>query len=58
MNENLAKAGVYNKLVQKQVTAMADIRNNADHGKFEEFDLEDVKDMIKWVKRFECDYLC
>jgi hypothetical protein len=37
MNTELAKAGVYNKLSQKRITAIAEIRNNAAHGKWEEF---------------------
>jgi hypothetical protein len=37
MNADLAKAGVYNKLVQKQITAIAAIRNSVAHGKSNEF---------------------
>jgi hypothetical protein len=57
LNVGLAKAGVYSKLVQKRVTALADIRNNADHGHFEEFREADVADMIEWLRRFGADYL-
>jgi len=57
LNADLAKAGVYDKLVQKRITALADIRNNADHGHFNKFRPEDVEDMVKWVKRFGADYL-
>lgn len=57
LNISLAKADIYNKLVQKQITAFADIRNNADHGRYDKFKKEDVEDMIKWVRRFERDYL-
>ena len=32
MNAALAKSGAYNKLTQKRVTALADIRNRAAHG--------------------------
>ena len=52
MNAELAKAGVYNKLSQKRITAIADIRNNAAHGKWEEFTVDDVTDMIEWITRF------
>lgn len=52
MNADLAKAGVYNKLVQKQITAWADIRNNAAHGKPDEFTEEDVTSMIRGVNQF------
>lgn len=52
MNADLAKANVYNKLVQKRITAIADIRNNAAHGNWDEFDADDVKDMIQWIAKF------
>jgi hypothetical protein len=57
LNADLAKAEVYDKLVQKRITGLADIRNNADHGHFDKFRREDVEDMVKWVKRFGADYL-
>ena len=57
LNADLARAGVYNKLVQKRITALADIRNNADHGRFQEFGRDDVKDMVKSVKAFATDHL-
>lgn len=57
LNADLAKASVYDKLVQKRITALADIRNNADHGHFDKFTPEDVVDMVKWLRRFTADYL-
>lgn len=57
LNADLARAEVYNKLVQKRITVLADIRNNADHGQFDKFSLEDVEDMVKWLRRFTADYL-
>ncbi|MEI6972173.1 MAG: HEPN domain-containing protein [bacterium] len=57
LNADLAKAEVYNKLIQKRITALADIRNNADHGHFAKFTKEDVKDMVTWVRRFTTDHL-
>ena len=57
MNADLAKAGVYNVLTQKRVTALADIRNNAAHGKPDEFKKEDVNDMIRDVNNFLVDHL-
>ena len=57
LNAELAKSDVYNKLFQKRITALADVRNNADHGRFDEFSAEDVKDMVGWVKRFCADFL-
>jgi len=52
MNSQLAKAGTYNKLTQKRLTAIADIRNSAAHGKWDEFSEKDVEDMIKWITSF------
>lgn len=52
MNADLAKAGIYNKLQQKRITALADIRNSAAHGKPEEFSKDDVTLMIRDVEQF------
>jgi hypothetical protein len=52
MNADLAKAGVYNSLVQKRITALAAVRNSAAHGKPEEFTKDDVSAMIRDVERF------
>lgn len=57
LNADLARANVYDKLVQKRITALADIRNNADHGQFDKFRREDVEDMVKWVRSFTADHL-
>ena len=57
MNADLAKAGVYNVGMQKQITAWADRRNNAAHGDWDEYDHADVKDMINGVERFIAEYL-
>lgn len=57
LNIALAKANVYDKLVQKQITAYADLRNNADHGHFDKVKPDDVADMLKWIRRFIRDYM-
>ncbi|MCD4691424.1 MAG: DUF4145 domain-containing protein [Calditrichales bacterium] len=57
MNAQLAKAGVYNKLQQKRITAIADIRNSAAHGKLDEFTGSDVENMIWNVEGFLLSYL-
>ena len=41
LNNDLSKAGVYNKLDQKAVTTWLDLRNKAAHGKYGEY--EDVQ---------------
>ena len=56
MNVELAKAGSYNKLIQKKITALADLRNKAAHGEWKEFTEKDVEDMIRDVRRFMEDY--
>lgn len=57
LNADLARPNVYDKLIQKRITALADIRNNADHGHFDKFTRDDVEDMVKWVRAFAADYL-
>jgi predicted metal-binding protein len=55
MNVELAKAGIYNKLWQKKITALADLRNKAAHN-LGGFTDKDVEDMIRDVRRFMEDY--
>jgi Domain of unknown function (DUF4145) len=50
LNADLAKAGVYDTLVQKQVTWLADIGNDAAHGN--PVKVADVEAMIAQVRRF------
>lgn len=52
MNANLAKQGVYSKLVQKQITWLADIRNKAAHGEWDKFAKTDVETMLHSVRQF------
>ena len=51
MNADLAKAGAYNGLVQKRITALAAVRNSAAHGKTSEYSAADVKAMLPEVER-------
>ncbi len=57
MNADLYKAGVYNVGMQKQITAWADRRNNAAHGKWDQYSEADVRDMIQGINRFIADNL-
>lgn len=54
MNIKLASGAkpLYSKFVQKQITAWADIRNNAAHGHFDKYSEKDVEDMGKWISNF------
>jgi len=57
MNADLAKASAYSLLVQKRITALADVRNNAAHGHSSKFTENDVVDMIAYVENFVADAL-
>ncbi len=57
MNADLTKAGVYNAILQKRITALAGIRNAAAHGEPEKFTDQDVDVMIRDVERFIADHL-
>jgi len=57
MNADLAKKGIYNKLQQKRITVIANIRNSAAHGKPDEFTNLDVESMIKDIERFLLTFL-
>jgi hypothetical protein len=57
MNAALSKDGAYNLLVQKRITALADIRNNAAHGHPDQFNEKDVGDMISYVENFLAEHL-
>lgn len=52
MNADLRKAGVYNTGMQKQITAWADLRNNAAHGNWNEYKEEEVNLMLQGVRGF------
>lgn len=57
LNKKLADVKVYSRLTQKKIQVWNDIRNNSDHGKFDEFKENDVKDMLKGVQDFLEEYL-
>jgi hypothetical protein len=52
LNGDLAKAQVYTKLDQKNVTAWLGLRNNAAHGKYGDYNREQVKLMLQGVSEF------
>jgi len=57
MNDNLAKKGIYNKLQQKRIVALADIRNSSAHGNADKFEKKDVEKMIREIEDFLLKYL-
>lgn len=52
INADLAKAGGYNKLEQKQITAWLDLRNKAAHGEYEQYEAGQVAALIRDVRDF------
>jgi len=52
MNADLYKAGAYNLLTQKKITALAQVRNSAAHGQWDQFAVRDVEDMLNAVRSF------
>lgn len=52
LNADLVKASVYSKLDQKQITAWLDLRNNAAHGKYNEYTHEHVAQFLSGVLGF------
>lgn len=52
LNDDLVKEGIYNKLDQKSVMAWLDLRNNAAHGKYDEYTKEQVQNMLRGVMDF------
>lgn len=57
INVELARKDVYNQLVKKQITSWADLRNNAAHGHYDQYDAKQVEQMLYFVQTFATDYL-
>lgn len=52
LNAELAKKSVYTSIDQKQVTAWLGLRNDAAHGKYEQYTAEQVKQLLSGVVGF------
>jgi hypothetical protein len=52
LNADLASANVYSKMDQKGVTAWLDLRNNAAHGHYDQYQRDQVAILIAWVRDF------
>ena len=52
LNAELAKAGKYNAVDQKLVTAWLGLRNKAAHGKYSEYTRNQVENMLDGVQNF------
>jgi len=57
LNNKLADKAIYNQIIRKRINVWNDIRNNADHGKFSEYTLDLVKEMIAGVRDFLAQYI-
>ncbi len=57
MNTELYKSEVYGRAVQKQVASWGDIRNDAAHGRPEQFDNMQVSRMIDGIRDFVAKYM-
>jgi uncharacterized protein (DUF2164 family) len=57
LNNQLAKHNAYSKLVQKQITTWAHVRNKAAHGEYAEYTKEQVQMMLVFVQSFTAEYL-
>lgn len=57
LNVLCAKADVYDKLVQKQITSWGELRNRAAHGEYSKYDADQVKMMLLFAQKFCSDYL-
>ena len=52
MNNDLAAAGVYSKLDQKNVTAWLDLRNKAAHAQYDKYNADQVHNLLSGVREF------
>lgn len=57
LNQKIADAKIYNRLVHKQVEVWNEIRDNADHAKFSEYNADSVRGMCSDVRHFLGEYL-
>ena len=57
LNGRIASKGIYNRLFQKKVSVWIDVRNAADHGKFDDFSDQDVNELIKGAQSLLADFL-
>ncbi len=52
LNQELRKSGAHSLFDQKQITAWLDLRNSAAHGKYSEYNEDQVFRLIEWVDDF------
>ena len=57
LNQKLTQKPVYTLLQRKQIEVWNKLRDYADHGYFDQYSAENVKDMLQGVRNFLADYL-
>jgi HEPN domain-containing protein len=57
LNTKLADQGVYNRIIQQQIQTWKRIRDAAAHGRFNEYNADQVKLMLEGVRIFLGEYL-
>ena len=57
LNQKLAAKDVYTRLVQKRLAVWTDVRNAADHGRFSDYSMSDVREMHAGVSSFLAQHL-
>lgn len=57
LNQKLAAKNVYTSLVQSRLVVWTRVRNAADHGKFSEYEVSDVREMHSGVSSFLAQHL-
>lgn len=57
LNQKLAAKDVYTRLVQKRLEVWTGVRNAADHGRFSDYSMSDVREMHAGVSSFLAQHL-
>jgi len=57
LNTKLADQGIYNRIIQQQIQTWKRIRDAAAHGRFNEYNADQVKLMLEGVRKFLGEYL-
>ena len=57
LNKRLADAEIFNRVTQKQIEFWNSVRDYADHGKFDKYDVDKVREMLRGVRGFLAEHL-
>ena len=57
LDQQCVNESIYSRLIQKKMQTWNDIRNNAAHGHFDQYTVEDIKLMLEGVRDFLASYL-